>query len=178
MIDIPASSRRHADKFGVPTLDDPFGSRGRRHVHDSTTSPPTSACHTVSVVEDQAPRFEPIGKLGLDLLRLLPRAAAGDHVVGLCRLPGYAAWSAGCLVVLGRPTRRRGVGQRGPRDHPGPNVTVRQNAAIPYRWLARRAELVELSLVTRDTDPEPLVQQFLQITANSAAHLTSAGHGT
>jgi acyl CoA:acetate/3-ketoacid CoA transferase len=22
--------------------------------------------------------------------------------------PGYAAWSAGCLVVLGRPTRRRG----------------------------------------------------------------------
>ena len=27
MIDIPASSRRHADKFGVPTLDDPFGSR-------------------------------------------------------------------------------------------------------------------------------------------------------
>jgi len=92
--------------------------------------------------------------------------------------PGYAAWSAGCLVVLGRPTRRRGVGQRGPRDHPGPNVTVRQNAAIPYRWLAHRAELVELSLVTRDTDPEPLVQQFLQITANSAAHLTSAGHGT
>jgi hypothetical protein len=102
MIDIPASSRRHADKFGVPTLDDPFGSRGRRHVHDSTTSPPTSACHTVSVVEDQAPRFEPIGKLGLDLLRLLPRAAAGDHVVGLCRLPGYAAW---VVLLLVRPVR-------------------------------------------------------------------------
>ena len=35
------------------------------------------------LVEDQAPRCQPPGKLRLDLFRLLPGIAAGDHVVGV-----------------------------------------------------------------------------------------------
>ena len=46
-----------------------------------------------------------------------------------------------------------------------PNVAVR--SALPptatYRPLTNRAELVELSLVTRDSPHEPLIKEFLRI---------------
>lgn len=46
-----------------------------------------------------------------------------------------------------------------------PNVAVR--SALPptatYRPLTNRAELVELSLVTRESPREPLVREFLRI---------------
>jgi DNA-binding transcriptional LysR family regulator len=47
-----------------------------------------------------------------------------------------------------------------------PSTTVRQDAAITHRPLTERAELVELSLVTRAAAPGPLVEQFLQIAIN------------
>ena len=45
-----------------------------------------------------------------------------------------------------------------------PNVTVRQvQPAAPYRPLADRADIVELSLVYRDGAHEPLTEHFLRI---------------
>jgi DNA-binding transcriptional LysR family regulator len=47
-----------------------------------------------------------------------------------------------------------------------PNVTVRHSGNVPYRTLTEPADIVELSLVTREAAPEPLVGQFLHITAD------------
>jgi DNA-binding transcriptional LysR family regulator len=45
-----------------------------------------------------------------------------------------------------------------------PNVTVRQiQPSAPYRPLADRADIVELSLVSRDRAHEPLTEHFLRI---------------
>jgi hypothetical protein len=52
------------------------------------------------LVEGQTPGREPVGKLRLDLFGLLPGVAAGNQVIGLCRLPGYAAWA---VLLLVRP---------------------------------------------------------------------------
>jgi hypothetical protein len=49
------------------------------------------------LVEGQAPGRQPRGEPRLDLLGFLPGMAAGDQVVGLCRVPGYAD------LVGGRP---------------------------------------------------------------------------
>ena len=49
-----------------------------------------------------------------------------------------------------------------------PNVSVRQTASVPYRPLTVRADLVELSLVTREGATEPLVEQLLLA---ASAHL-------
>ncbi|MFG2005487.1 LysR family transcriptional regulator [Spirillospora sp. NPDC048911] len=47
-----------------------------------------------------------------------------------------------------------------------PNVTVRQiQPPAPYRPLTDRADIVELSLVSRDGTQEPLAQQFLRLAA-------------
>ena len=47
-----------------------------------------------------------------------------------------------------------------------PNVSVRQiEPAPPYRPLTDRADIVELSLVSRDGPQEPLTEQFLTIAA-------------
>ena len=50
------------------------------------------------LVEGQTPGREPVGKLRLDLFGLLPGVAAGDQVIGLCRVPGYAARRESLLV--------------------------------------------------------------------------------
>jgi DNA-binding transcriptional LysR family regulator len=45
-----------------------------------------------------------------------------------------------------------------------PNVSVRQiQPAAPYRPLTDRADIVELSLVSRDGAHEPLTEHFLRI---------------
>ncbi|MFF4352941.1 LysR family transcriptional regulator [Streptomyces sp. NPDC001530] len=50
-----------------------------------------------------------------------------------------------------------------------PNVTVRQiHPPTPYRPLTDGADIVELSLVTRDGTQEPLVEQFLRIASARA----------
>ena len=47
-----------------------------------------------------------------------------------------------------------------------PNVSVRQmQPPAPYRPLTHRADIVELSLVSRDGTQEPLAEQFLRIAA-------------
>jgi DNA-binding transcriptional LysR family regulator len=59
-----------------------------------------------------------------------------------------------------------------------PNVTVRQiQPPAPYRRLTDRADIVELSLVSRDGAQEPLTEHFLSIalpTARSSAAAASA----
>jgi hypothetical protein len=52
------------------------------------------------LVEDKATEREPFRELRLDLLGLLPGMAAGDQVIGLCRLRDYADRD---VNVLARP---------------------------------------------------------------------------
>jgi hypothetical protein len=54
----------------------------------------------LGLVEDQSPGRQPAGQPCLDLLGLLTGVAQREKIVGLCRLPGYAAWP---VLLLVRP---------------------------------------------------------------------------
>jgi hypothetical protein len=50
------------------------------------------------LVEDKTPGCQPSGEPGLGLFGLFPGVSTDDQVIGLCRLPGYAAWAVLLLV--------------------------------------------------------------------------------
>jgi hypothetical protein len=52
---------------------------------------------------------ESLGERGLQLPGLFLGVAVDNNVIRLCRLPGYAAWSAGCLVILAERGCARGI---------------------------------------------------------------------
>jgi hypothetical protein len=54
----------------------------------------------LGLVEDQPPGRQPFGKPRLDLLGLFTGVTDCQQIIGLCRLPGYAAW---VVLLLVRP---------------------------------------------------------------------------
>ena len=96
-----------------------------------------------------------------------------DQLTATCRRAGFSPdvrhLANSILTQLAMVTAGLGVTL-------APNVTVRQSAAVPYRPLTERADLVELSLVTREAAAEPLVGHFLQIAADQAQQDSSRGY--
>jgi hypothetical protein len=60
------------------------------------------------LVEDQAPRRQPLTQPSLDLFRLFPTVAQGHKIVGLCGPADYA--DRGVTVLVGGGDRGRVVG--------------------------------------------------------------------
>ena len=64
------------------------------------TSPVCADDARLGLVERQAPGHEPFGQPCFDLFGLLAGVTQREQVIGLCRLPGYAAWA---VLLLVRP---------------------------------------------------------------------------
>lgn len=94
----------------------------------------------------------------------LPRSAAPDYYdefIATCRRAGF---SPNVRHVANSIMTQLAMVACGLGVTLVPNVTVTSVAApATYRPLADRAGLVELSLVTRDNEYEPLVQEFLRV---------------
>jgi DNA-binding transcriptional LysR family regulator len=92
-----------------------------------------------------------------------------DQLMATCRKAGFSPdvrhLARSILTQLAMVTAGLGITL-------APNTAVRQASAIPLRPLTTAADLVELSLVTRDTATEPLVEHFLVVASGrpEAAH--------
>ncbi len=167
----------------VIEVDTPAGQEGLLHrnidiaivrlsapVRHLRTQPLRRDCFVIALPPDHPVAAETTGPVNLTRFAQEPwvwlhRAASPDYhdqLMATCRAAGF---TPDVRHVANSITTQLAMVACGLGVTLVPNVAVRSvlPAAITYRPLTNRDDLVELSLVTRDSPHEPLVREFLQI---------------